>query len=67
MSVTNTTALGVVGAAVVHGPNSASAPRVRVQSIKRSIIKTKIDLDGILHLPDHPVMAHEPIRRREAI
>jgi bifunctional non-homologous end joining protein LigD len=47
--------------------NLFSALRVRVCSIERSIIKTKINLDGTLHLSGHKVMAHEPGRRREAI
>ncbi len=46
ISDTNTMTLGVVGAAIVHGPSSASARRVKVHSINRNKVKNNADVDG---------------------
>ena len=48
ISDTNTITFGVVGAAVVHGPSSASACRAKKQSLNKHITK-EIDLDEAQH------------------
>lgn len=46
ISDTNTMTLGVVGAAIVHGPSSASARREKAHSINRNKAKNSADVDG---------------------
>ena len=46
ISDTNTMTLGVVGAAIVHGPSSASARREKAHSINRNKAKNNADVDG---------------------
>ena len=46
ISDTNTMTLGVVGAAIVHGPSSASARREKALSINRNKAKNSADVDG---------------------
>jgi hypothetical protein len=46
ISDTNRMTLGVVGAAIVHGPSSASARRENAHSINRNKAKNSADVDG---------------------
>src|ERR1700682_4578972 len=46
ISDTNTMTFGVVGAAIVHGPSSASARREKEHSINRNMAKKNVDVDG---------------------
>jgi hypothetical protein len=49
MSDTNTMTFGVVGAAIVHGPSSASTRREKEHSINRNMAEKNIDVDGYRH------------------